>query len=57
MRSTAKTYEVRIAYLRSRYGTNCPKYRPRKNNQKKESVRDKRQKDKDRHDQWKKDKF
>ena len=36
---------------------NCPKYRPRKNNQKKESVRDKRQKDKDRHDQWKKDKF
>ena len=32
---------------------NCPKYKPRKSSGKKESVRDKRQKDKDRHDQWK----
>ena len=33
---------------------NCPKYHPRKSSQKMESVRDKRQKDKDRHDNWKK---
>ena len=31
---------------------NCPKYHPRKNTKKKESVRSKRQKDKDRHDSW-----
>ena len=31
---------------------NCPKYQPRKNSKKKESVRSKRQKDKDRHDSW-----
>ena len=32
---------------------NCPKYRPRKSNKKVESVKSKRQKDKDRHDNWK----
>lgn len=31
---------------------NCPKYQPRKSSEKKESIRNKRQKDKDRHDQW-----
>lgn len=31
---------------------NCTKYRPRKTNKKHESVRIKRQKDKDRHDDW-----
>ena len=31
---------------------NCPKYRARKNPKKPESVRAKRQKDKDRHDDW-----
>ena len=32
---------------------NCPKYMPRKNNRKKEPVRVRRQKDKDRHDtEW-----
>ena len=36
---------------------NCSKYRPRKNSKKMESVRERRQKDKDRHDQWKKEKF
>ena len=36
---------------------NCPKYQPRKNSQKKESVKDKRQKDKDRHDSWKREKY
>ena len=34
---------------------NCPKYQPRKSSQKRESVREKRQKDKDRHDNWKKE--
>lgn len=32
---------------------NCNKYRPRKNTHKKESIKSKRQKDKDRHDNWK----
>ena len=32
---------------------NCPKYQPRKNPKKKESLRSRRQKDKDRHDSWK----
>ncbi len=32
---------------------NCPKYQPRKSAEKRESVREKRQKDKDRHDNWK----
>ena len=36
---------------------NCPKYHPRKDSGKKESIRDKRQKDKDRHDSWKKEKY
>ena len=31
---------------------NCPKYQPRKSSKKKESVRAKRQKDKDRHDKY-----
>lgn len=31
---------------------NCPKYRPRKNNHKKESIKEKRRKDKDRHDDY-----
>ena len=31
----------------------CEKYRPRKNKQKRDSIKDKRQKDKDRHDNWK----
>ena len=31
---------------------NCSKYQPRKNSKKMESVRSKRQKDKDRHDSW-----
>ena len=30
----------------------CEKYRPRKSGQKQESVKQKRQKDKDRHDNW-----
>ena len=34
---------------------NCPNYRPRKVTEKKESIRAKRQKDKDRHDNWKND--
>lgn len=33
----------------------CQKYRARKTNKKKESVKVKRQKDKDRHDNWKKE--
>ena len=32
---------------------NCPKYKPRKLTKKPESVKNKRQKDKDRHDNWK----
>lgn len=32
---------------------NCDKYRPRKSSVRPESVRNKRQKDKDRHDNWK----
>ncbi len=36
---------------------NCPKYRPRKSAGKKTSVREKRQRDKDRHDQWKKEMY
>ena len=31
---------------------NCPKYEPRKSSKKEESVKRKRQKDKDRHDHW-----
>ena len=31
---------------------NCPKYKPRKSNHKQESIKSKRQKDKDRHDNW-----
>lgn len=33
---------------------NCSKYRARKNNHKPEPIKLKRQKDKDRHDNWKK---
>ena len=32
---------------------NCPKYKPRKATKRPESVKNKRQKDKDRHDNWK----
>lgn len=32
---------------------NCSKYRPRKNNHKAEPIKLRRQKDKDRHDNWK----
>ena len=32
---------------------NCPKYQPRKCNKKKESIKVKKQKDIDRHDNWK----
>ena len=32
---------------------NCPKYKPRKVTKRPESVKNKRQKDKDRHDNWK----
>ncbi len=32
---------------------NCPKYKARKTTKKPESVKAKRQKDKDRHDNWK----
>ena len=31
----------------------CSKYRPHKSNKKMESIKNKRQKDKDRHDNWK----
>ena len=31
---------------------NCPKYEPRKTAKKEESVKVRRQKDKDRHDKW-----
>lgn len=34
---------------------NCNKYRPRKTTKKQESIQSKRRKDKDRHDNWKKD--
>jgi|GEM_PF-1823368 len=34
---------------------NCPKYEPRKTTKKEESVKVKRQKDRDRHDNWRKD--
>ncbi len=34
---------------------NCSKYKPRKSSVKQDSVRNKRQKDKDRHDNWKDD--
>ena len=33
---------------------NCPKYRGRKSGKKPESIKSKRQKDKDRHDNWRK---
>ena len=33
---------------------NCSKYRPRKSGKKTESIKSKRQKDRDRHDNWKK---
>lgn len=33
---------------------NCPKYRPRKQSKRPESVSSKRRKDRDRHDNWKK---
>ena len=32
---------------------NCPKYRPRKQSKRPESIKSRRQKDKDRHDNWK----
>ena len=35
--------------------SHCEKYRPRKSNAPKENMRTKRQKDRDRHDQWKKE--
>lgn len=34
---------------------NCPKYEPRKSAKKQESVKAKKQKDRDRHDDWRKE--
>ena len=34
---------------------NCPKYEPRKNARREETVKAKKQKDRDRHDNWRKE--